>query len=177
MRALVAAALLSALAVHGCGPVSAAPIPPFAPGPFAVGCSNIEQDFSRMPPGDNAQDYWEGRPRGSTPRYLTDLLVDPGSALVIQQAVPGDGTLYGPYAGTVIDFAAVVCYPTTTFNTRADFVLPTGRAIPHMQRGAEAPIWANSTVRYPVLLYSHGLAGSPISDDYVESLKLFASHG
>jgi hypothetical protein len=46
-----------------------------------------------------------------------------------------------------------------------------------MQRGAEAPIWANSTVRYPVLLYSHGLAGSPVSDDYVESLKLFASHG
>jgi hypothetical protein len=130
-----------------------------------------------MPPGDDAQDFWEGRPRGTTPRYVTDLLVDPVNTLVFQQPVPDDSTLYGPYAGGLVDYAAIVCYPTAGTNARAEFALPTGRAIPHMQRGAEAPIWADATVRYPVLLFSHGLAGSPISDAYIESLKLFASHG
>ena len=141
------------------------------------GCSNLEQDFRLLPPGDNAQDFWEGRPRGTTPRYITDLLVDPVDALLFQQPVPDDGTLYGPYAGTTIDYAAIVCYPTSAADARADFVLPTGRVIPHMQRAAEIPIWADSTARYPVLLFSHGLAGSPISDDYIDALKLFASHG
>lgn len=130
-----------------------------------------------MPPGDSARDYWEGRPRGATLRYVTDLLLDPASALVIRQAVPDDSTLYGPYAGTTQTFVTVVCYPTVVTNPRADYVLPTGDVVPHMQRGTEPPLLADPTTRYPVLLFSHGLSGSPISGDYIEVLKLFASHG
>ena len=158
-------------------PVAAEPIAPIGPGADAVGCSNIEQDFARMPPGDNAEDYWEGRPRGTAPRYVTDLLVDPVHALLVQQTIPGNSTLYGPYAGATYPFAAIVCYPTPPTNPRPDYVLPTGRVIPHMQRGAETPLYADPFRRYPVLLFSHGLTGSPISEDYIDAVKLFASHG
>jgi hypothetical protein len=176
-RALRAASILTFLLALATASASAQPIAPFAPGPHAVGCSNIEQDFARMQPGDSAQDYWEGRPRGTEPRYVTDLLRDPGNALFVRQTIPGDSTLYGPYAGSTATFVGIVCYPTAATNSRADYPLPTGRVVPHMQRGAELPIWADSTARYPLLLFSHGLAGSPISDDYIEALKLFASHG
>ena len=32
------------------------------PGPFAVGCSNVAQDDSRLSDGEDAEDYWEGVP-------------------------------------------------------------------------------------------------------------------
>jgi len=55
--------------------------------------------------------------------------------------------------------------------------LPNGKIVPHMQRGAQPPIFAEDRARYPVLLFSHGFGGSPISSDYIEALKVFASHG
>ena len=45
-----------------------------------------------------------------------------------------------------------------------------------MQRGGEAPIFAGAG-KWPVLLYSHGLSGSPISGDYIKSLAQFATYG
>jgi Repeat of unknown function (DUF5648)/Platelet-activating factor acetylhydrolase, isoform II len=175
-RALGAAACFLVFILFG-SVADAQPIAPFGPGAEAVGCSNIEQDFARLPSGDNPEDYWEGRPRGTAPRYVTDLLLDPVHALLVQQTIPGDSTLYGPYAGTTYPFAAVVCYPTPPTNPRADYVLPSGRVIPHMQRGAETPLYADPNKRYPVLLFSHGLSGSPISEDYIDAVKLLASHG
>lgn len=142
-----------------------------------MGCSNVEQDFTRIPGGDSAEDYWEGIPKAGTPRYLTDLLVDRANALVVQQTVPNDSTLYGPYARETHPFAMLVCYPTAATNPRPHYVLPTGFAVPHMQRGAEPPIFADPSARHRVLLFSHGLSGSPISEDHIDALKLFASHG
>ena len=46
-----------------------------------------------------------------------------------------------------------------------------------MQRGGDAPIFASGTARYPVLLFSHGLSGSPIDGDYIQAVTFFASHG
>jgi hypothetical protein len=46
-----------------------------------------------------------------------------------------------------------------------------------MQRGAEAPIFPAGGLPWPVLLFSHGLSGSPLSGDYIEVVKYFASHG
>jgi hypothetical protein len=46
-----------------------------------------------------------------------------------------------------------------------------------MQRGSEAPLFADSFARYPVLLFSHGLTGSPISGDYINAVRVFASWG
>jgi Repeat of unknown function (DUF5648) len=152
-------------------------IPALPAGPYPVGCNNIQQDFSRVAPGESAQDYWEGTPNGSTPRYVFRLLADPGNSMLLLLQVPDDGELYGSYVGQFWSYLVLVCYPTAATNTRPDYPLPTGQVIPHMQLGNQAPIFASATTAYPVLLFSHGLTGSPISGDYIDALKLFASNG
>lgn len=154
----------------------APPLP--AVGPYPIACNNVSQDFSRLAPGEDVQKYWEGFPRDDgSPRYLTDLLSDPTNSLVINVDVPNDSNLYGDFAQKRIPYGVLVCYPTSAANDRPDYALPTGRYVPRMQRGAEAPIWPDATSRYPVLLFTSGLGGSPISNDYVSALAVFATYG
>ena len=152
-------------------------IPPLGPGPNPVGCSNVAQEFARVPIGDSAQDYWEGKTAGSRHRYITDLLADPANTVTVNLAIPNDGGLYGQYATQTFPYVVLVCYPTSNGNARPDYPLPTGDVVPHMQRGGEAPIFADAAARYPILLFSHGLTGSPLSGDYLNAVRLFASWG
>jgi hypothetical protein len=151
-------------------------IPPIAIGRYSVGCSNVEQDFSRVGGGDSAQAYWEGRGGGGS-GYVTDLLVDPAHAFVTGVVLPDDRELYGDFRNRTLASVNLVCYPTPAANPYPDYALPNGRIVPHMQRGAQPPLFADDRARYPVLLFSHGFGGSPISSDYIEALKVFASHG
>lgn len=152
-------------------------IPALPAGPYPVGCSNIVQDFSRVPAGESAKDYWEGTPNGNTSRYITDLLADPANTVIVNLAIPNDSELFGSYAGQTRPHVLLVCYPTTADNPRPDYPLPTGAVVPHMQRGGEAPLFPIDNARYPVVLFSHGLTGSPISNDYISALRVFASAG
>ncbi len=175
------AALLAMLALALAAPPSRADslatIPPLGTGPYAVGCSSVEQDFSRVPQGENAEWWWEGVPtEDGTPRYVTALLSSSATP-VLTIPVPDDGELYGPHAGTSVQIALVVCYPTDADNPYADYALPTGKSVPRMQRGGDPPLLASARARWPVLLYSHGYAGSPISGDYISVLTRLASHG
>jgi Platelet-activating factor acetylhydrolase, isoform II/Repeat of unknown function (DUF5648) len=174
--ALVAAASCLLFAAEA-GADSLAIADPLPPGPYTVGCSNVEQDFSRVQAGESPKDYWEGFPAGSRPRYVTQLLVDPADALTVTANVPNDHELFTSYAGHPFPTALVVCYPTAPDTTRADYPLPTGNVVPHMQRGAEAPVWADASARWPVLLFSHGTGGSPISNDYIVAVTVLASYG
>ncbi|PKK87127.1 MAG: hypothetical protein CVV64_22660, partial [Candidatus Wallbacteria bacterium HGW-Wallbacteria-1] len=82
-------------------PVTSAPatvVQPLEPGPYTVACSNIVQDFSKVVSGEVA-DYWEGLPDNGTPRYITDLLADPGNTLIATVTAPQDSDLYGDFAG------------------------------------------------------------------------------
>src|SRR5512140_3880379 len=103
---------------------SLAVMPPLGIGPYPVGCSNVVQDFTRVAPGDDVQTYWEGVPRNGNGRYITDLLADPAHTLQLDLAVPDDRGLFGDYAGTHVPYVVIVCYPTSTTNTRADYALP-----------------------------------------------------
>ena len=153
-----------------------APLP--LPGPYTVACSNVTQDFSRMAPGEDVQNYWEGVPRSDgSSRYITDLLSDTSNTLALTVNAPGNDDVYGSFAGRSITFVVVVCYPTSTSNSRPDYPLPNGIAVPHMQRGADAPLLADPTTRFPLLLFSHGLLGSPLSNDYLQAMSIFASNG
>ena len=152
-------------------------VPPIGPGQHPVACSNVEQDFTRVAPGVPVEAYWDGVSTGGTTRYVTDLLVDPAHAFVVQRVLPNDSGLFGPYAGATVTYANLVCYPTDAANPRADYLLPTGDVVPRMQRGAEPPIFPSGAARFPVLLFSHGLSGSPLSGDYVEAMKFLAGHG
>ncbi len=189
-KTLFAALSGFSLALAGCGGGGGIGNPPGAPaptvvvqplplpGPFAVACSNIAQDFSRVGAGEDVTSYWEGNPSAdSTPRYVTDLLADPGNTLIATVTAPNDSHLYGSFAGQNIAFAALACYPTTADNPRPDYPLPTGNVVPHMQTGSDAPLFADNSARYPVLAFSHGYTGSPISGDYILGLSVLASYG
>src|SRR6185369_1927176 len=107
-------------------------------------CSNVAQDFSRAAPGSNVSDYWEGKPAANNqPQYITDLLADPANTLSVTVSVPNNDTLFGSFSGRQVQFVVIVCYPTTAANPRPDYPLPTGKVVPHMQTGADAPIFAN----------------------------------
>jgi len=180
LRSWAASALIVLLAIattaHAEPSLIYPPLP--LPGLYPGACSNVAQDFSRTAPGENAQDYWEGIPRDDgTSRYVTDLLADPANTLAVTVNAPNDSSLYGSFAGRAIPFVVLVCYPTTVDNPRPDYVLPTGRSVPHMQRNSEAPLLPDATTRFPVLLFSHGYSGSPISNDYVGALTLLSSFG
>jgi len=176
----IAAAFVVALLACGATlPAAASIVAPLPlPGPYAVACSNVAQDFSRMAPGEDVQLYWEGVARANgTPRDAADLLSDPANTLSVVVNAPNDRGLYGSFAGRKLSYVVVVCHPTAPADARPDYPLPTGRTVPHMQRGAEPPLWPDPTARYPVLLFSHGYGGSPLSNDYLYAMRVFASFG
>ena len=161
---------LVVLAALGCGLLAAparadslAVVDPLPPGPYAVGCSNVAQDFTRVQPGESAQNYWEGVPDGSRERYVTQLLADPADALVVDVSVPDDRDLYVNRATQIVEYALLVCYPTTADNPYPDYPLPSGNAVPHMQQGAQPPIFADPNARWPVLLFCKYLIASVLS--------------
>ena len=154
-----------------------ATVAPLPPGTFPVGCSNVEQDFSRLQPGDTAQQYWQGFPTGNQERYVDQLLVDPADALRIDLSVPDDRELFVDRADTRVAYDFLVCYPTSASNPYPDYPLPGGGAVPHMQRGAAPPIFPDATSRFPVILFSHGLKGSPLDPEYLAALTYLASYG
>ena len=175
-----------ALTLVGCGsgstsdqPIPTTVVSPLTlPGPYAVACSNIAQDFSLVKLGEQAQDYWEGTPTaGDTPRYVTSLLVDPTESLSVIVTAPNDNNLYGSFAGGEHEFVVLACYPTTTDNPRADYPLPTGVVVPHMQVGADLPLFADFAARYPMIAFAHGFRGNPLSSDYIEAMSVVASYG
>jgi predicted dienelactone hydrolase len=177
------------LALAGCGggdgsnpPGASAPTavvqPLPVPGPYAVACSNVVQDFSKVGAGADVTSYWEGNPSANgMPRYVTDLLADPGNTLIAMVTAPQDSNLFGSFAGQEVAFVVLVCYPTTDNNPRPDYQLPTGPVVPHMQTGSDAPLFADASARYPAIAFSHGYSGSPLGGDYLLAETVFASYG
>lgn len=153
-------------------------VPPMSgAGPNPVGCTNVEQDFSRVPSGETADMYWRGVASDGKERYVDALLVSPASALTATFVAPGDADLYDRWAGTPVDYVFIACYPTTATNTRADYVLPGGAVVPRMQRGAEPPMLPASPASLPLIVDSHGYAGSPLGDAYLAAMVSLASWG
>jgi predicted dienelactone hydrolase len=108
---------------------------------------------------------------------VADLLVDPANVLTASITAPNDRTLFGRFAGERVSSTLLVCYPTAAGNPRPNYPLPTGETVPHMHTGADAPLFADERARYPVLAFSHGLRGSPLAPEYLQAIKVFASHG
>jgi predicted dienelactone hydrolase len=152
-------------------------------GRYAVACSNIEQDFTRLRSGESAPDYWEGNPLVDGSKYVTDLLTSPTDVLTYKVPVPVKSVndVFDNQGGKQLQYAAYACYPTTSANTRADYRLPDGSIVPKMQRGSEAPIIAANTAagdgKWPLIVMSHGLAGSPLGDSYVQVIVRLAAEG
>ncbi len=179
IRAAATAFAILGFALHPAGDAAAAAVPPVPlPGPYAVECSNVSQDTSRLAQGESVELYWEGvaRPSGS-PRRPADVFADPANTPTITVEAPDDRELFGSFAGRTLSYALVICHPTTASNPRADYTLPTGDVVPHMLRAGEQPLWPDATTRFPVLLLSHGYGEAPIQKSYLLALNVFASYG
>ena len=178
-----AAAFLAASVLALSTAYASSGIVPSANGKYPVGCSNIEQDFTRVAKGAAPSDYWEGNPLADGSHYVTELLISPANALTYPVAVPKVGELdvFEKQGGKQLAFAAIACYPTTAANARADYTLPSGVKVMKMQRGADVPLIAtNPDVtdgKWPLMVLSHGLAGSPLGDDYVQVIARLAAEG
>jgi hypothetical protein len=98
------ARVLAAMFVHAAAALSIAAyaqnvVPPLpVNGSHAVACTNVEQDFSRVPNGDTAEMYWRGLSGGGKERYVDALLVSPASALTSTVTAPGDEDLFDRWA-------------------------------------------------------------------------------
>ena len=159
-------------------------MPPLAPGAFPVACSNLAHDTTRMAQlGGSLNDYWSG----ANDHYVGDILLEPASTLKTSPVVP-DNDLYPGRRNSVVDFVVITCYPTDATNNRADYFLPDGQRIPHMQRGGQTAVFAGQPCaaifpappgcgRWPMLVFSHGLAGSPVDGKSIDFLVRMASYG
>ena len=172
-------------------------VAPIGDGPFAVACSNIAQDASRIAAlGSSATDIWEGRPLNGEPRYISQVLSAPGTALQFDAPVPDNRDIYPRYAGGSVPNVAIVCHPTPQSNPDPDYVLPgTGDLVPHMQQAGGMPRLVSAAeyaaaygtladpatalqpAHLPMVVFSHGLGGSPISPGYLDAMVDLASHG
>jgi dienelactone hydrolase len=166
----------------GAGVAAGAPhdqtVPAAAAGAFPVACSSVAYDSARLAGlGGAVTDYWEGNPVAGRARYLTEILSDPSEAVTFGVTVPNDPTLYPQTAGTVIPYAAIVCYPTRTDNSAQDYSLPTGGVVPAMQRAGQTPAFAETATAYPLIVYSHGVGGSPLEGPHLAAITRHASHG
>jgi dienelactone hydrolase len=161
---------------------------PLALGPFPVACSDVAYDANFISQnGGNAADYWEGNPGNGQPRYLTDVLLEPQQTIRINPVAPDDGNLYPQTRTRPVPFVVLVCYPTSADNVRADYPLPNATAVPKMQRSGQAPIFPaplpapgvppGNSDRLPLLVMSHGLAGSPLDLDMLDAITRLASFG
>jgi dienelactone hydrolase len=153
-------------------------IAPVGSGPYPVACTNIEQDAALIASfgGTPAEDFWEGKPANGQLRYISQILRNPGSVMKMNVAVPDNRSLYTNFASESVEFVVITCHPTPATNFDPGYVLPqTGSIVPHMQAAGTAPKITGD--RFPLILFSHGLAGSPISPGHLEALVQLASYG
>lgn len=167
-------------------------VSPLSAGRFAVACSNFEMDAGRVAPGAIIDDYWEGRDG----RYVTELLSQPQAALRVDPLVPDVRRLYPQTAGTRVPHAVIVCHPTPRANTDADYALPGSTSrVPRMLPPGQAPRLLEAAeyaatlginvspappagpMRLPLIVYSHGLSGSPIGKGYIDVMTQLAAQG
>ena len=114
-----------------------------------VGCTNIALDTDKITQsGLNPSDYYEGIPQNGQLRYISQVLKESSSTIQISPKIPDEG-LYPQYKNDNVPFVIIVCYPTTSANTRPNYVLPDGQIVPRMQRAGDKPIFASAVPTVP----------------------------
>jgi hypothetical protein len=174
---LMLSAALSLLLPVAFAQQQAAEIPPFGPGPHAVGSTQMQvtvPDASR-----SMFDYLSGKQQTPKPVYMDDILTHPKSALLLKVTVPANHPGAGALAGQTVPVLLYVLYPTTKDNPRPHYSFPykdTGDNIfPHMQAPGEAPIFADPAAKYPVVIHTGGYNTHGLW--HLSHLKTLASHG
>jgi hypothetical protein len=136
-----------------------AELPAAAPGPYAVGSTNMQVT---LPAADARPmiEYLNGKLQapgvGSKAVYMDDILAHKDAALLKTVTVPAGHPGAGQLAGQSLPLLLYVLYPTAKDNARPGYTFPyteTGdKVFPHMQRPGEAPIFADAAAKYPVIV-------------------------
>ncbi len=156
--------------------LDAVSVAPITSGPYPVGSTNFEVS----PLSTSEMERRLIGAYGTTADvYVSDILLHPGDCPTINVTLPTDTVVFGHHSGWSVRYVAYVLYPTTDDNPRPGYVFPytnTGdHTFPHMQRAGEAPILRDTSVRYPLIIYSHGYNAHGLWD--LAHLKLLASQG
>lgn len=175
--------LLCAFGVFGCSkaPESGAVVEPMGMGPYPVGSTNMEVAPEYADIGDDAMhDFLLGRAAESgQTRYITDILRYPESAWVTKVLIPDDNTLYGPARGMTLPVVTFIAFPSRPGGQQRQYSFPYHGAIygsfEDMLGPGEEPIFANPSVRYPLIILAHGAQAHGIYD--VRHAHRLASHG
>ena len=191
----LAAAALAAAALPAFALNHEASVAPIATPRFNVSCSNVEHDMARLASlGGVPSDYWEGHEINGSVRYVTDVLAHPESAVIFTATAPFKPLMYPQTFGRKVTYAAIVCFPTSKANNDPSYTLPgDGGVVPHMQPAGTQPAIipaqeyattmglpvpnAGATVQLPMIVYSHGLGGSPLGKGYLDVAVGLASQG
>ena len=178
LRTTVLLAAFLATAGNAVAANHAKTVQPLGIGPYPVACSNLAHNEALMNQiGGLPADFWEGIDNNGQGRYLTQILAEPQTTLQFTLNIPDDRGLYEHFAADTLPMVVMTCYPTSSANNRPDYRLPDAQSIPRMERAGDLPIFPDSVGQYPLLVYSHGLGGSPLSDDYLGTITQLASHG
>jgi len=152
-------------------------IDPIGKGPYEVGSTNLE--VISAPPHPVIEYMQGGGGFFSGPRYIDEILAHPEAAFRLEVGIPADKKTHGDLAGKRIPVTCYIVYPTTKDNARPSYTFPyteTGdNVFPHMQAPGEAPLFAESGKRYPVILFSHGYTAHGLWE--LDRYKHLASHG
>uniref|UniRef100_UPI0035AFB24C alpha/beta hydrolase family protein n=1 Tax=Chitinimonas sp. TaxID=1934313 RepID=UPI0035AFB24C len=163
-------------AVQAAGRVDA--LPPPALGSYPMACSNLAIDDAKLAQsGVSGADLWTGIIRNGQTHYLAEALAEPASAFSAPISPPNDKALYPRFANQTVPLVSLFCYPTTPDNPRPAYRLPDGPSLPHMERSGDAPLFADAAQRYPLIVFSHGMGGSPVDGDTLSLLAALVSKG
>lgn len=150
-------------------------------GAFTLGSMNltIDQDVlnSILASGGSAGDYQTGLNDNGQLLYMHALLKNPNDAFTFDLDVPDDSDIYGVAAGQTYTYTGIVMYPTTTDNSRSNYTIFGSDTLPHMQSAGEAPIFADATTKYPLIIYAHGAGDRADEFTNLEIVSEIASHG
>lgn len=110
--------------------------------------------------------------------YVGNELED--SAISFTVEVPDDPDTYGSAAGSDVSYVGYILYPTIL---DTDYVAPAGISgwtvpsdIAQMEETVDAaPVFADDTYKYPLIVYSHGLGGEVLSN--IQWLRQIPAHG
>ena len=192
MRGLCAVVLycfLASLSTAGAVGARSLEPAPLARGPYPVACSDVAYDADRVRQiGGTPADFWEGKPQQGQPRYFTDILLEAQDTLQAKPVVPNDSAFYVQTSGRQLNFVVLVCYPTSADNNRPDYPLAESAAVPKMQRAGQKPIFPpplpvplvpgqDNGNLLPLVVFSHGLGGSPLSSYGMDMISRLASFG
>lgn len=161
--------------------MSSIQIDPFPRGPYSVGSTNmaVAPDSANM--GDEQMhEYLIGRAGEQDKRgFISDILKHPESAWIDDVQIPNDPANYGPASGLTLPVVTFLTFPSAKKPQQNTYAFPYHDAqygvFEDMLGPDEAPHFADSDARYPLIIIAHGYSAHGVYD--IRHAHDLASHG